>query len=415
VEISVRIVPETHTIIKCIAEDHCHAIDNHVLMKHVRPCLLDHSSVRCRRTDPVPQSASYFDAVRMQEWMTMRIFPLFESGKKGLEDGINQAVVVISRSLQSYLRINATFGLVRPNLSVVRRQSSVGVTNDAVPVLQDSNAMSVMVQMASIMQEALDWCMVSVRLVPKSSLDTIHNQPLLHQLVDQSWSDENGIGDQPVHMQQSNYSYFGRNGLLDRTNQQVFSTLTSVLGRLNLAVGMVSRRSSNYFANTDHPISLLMESKELIESEDNRGIKENRTLLAGLTEQHSGSFFVSFNDRYRDAIQSYERMKFWISWGSTALNIVFPNWSRRIMFYSARIVMTQSNGSIVHSESAGELGMKLVVCLLLCTIGCIVVIRIIRLVLYFVFFPYRTIVWMIQNVFDVIRLTFPNPSVCFVD
>jgi hypothetical protein len=108
-EISVRMVPESHIIIKCIAEDRCHAIDDHVLMKHVRPCLLDHSSFRCRRTDPVPQSVSYFDAVRMQEWMTMSIFPLFESGKKGLEDGINQAVVVVSRSLQSYLGINATF------------------------------------------------------------------------------------------------------------------------------------------------------------------------------------------------------------------------------------------------------------------------------------------------------------------
>jgi hypothetical protein len=130
-------------------------------------------------------------------------------------------------------------------------------------------------------------------------------------------------------------------------------------------------------------------------------------LLAGLTEQHSGSFFVSFHDRYRDAIQSYERMKYWISWGNTAFNIVFPNWSRRIMLYSAKIVMTQSIGSIMQLESAGELGMKLVVCILFGTIGWIVVIRIIRLVLYFVFLPYQMIVWMIQNVFDVIQLTFP--------
>jgi hypothetical protein len=143
-DLSVRMVPESHTIIKCI-KNHCHTIENHVIMKHVRPCLLDHSSFRCRRTDPVPQSASYFTAVRMQEWMTLSVIPLYKSGKKVLETSINQVVVVVSSSLQSYLGINATFGHVRPNPNVVRRKSPAGVTSNAVPVLQDSNTKSVMV------------------------------------------------------------------------------------------------------------------------------------------------------------------------------------------------------------------------------------------------------------------------------
>jgi hypothetical protein len=151
---------------------------------------------------------------------------------------------------------------------------------------------------------------------------------------------------------------------------------------------------------------LLKESTKLHESDDS-GLKENHTLLVGSTERDSSSFFVSLNDQYRDAVQSFERMKYWIVWGNTALNFAFLNWSKRVMFYTARIVMTQSIGPVVNSDSVGELSIKLLLWILLCTIGWNAIVRIVRFVLYFVFLPYQTIVWMIQSIIDMIRLTFP--------